>query len=38
MEGNVQSLVKIYEYIHDTFNDTIIYPIFGNHESNPLNQ
>ncbi|XP_003402022.1 sphingomyelin phosphodiesterase 1 isoform X1 [Bombus terrestris] len=37
-EGNVQSLVKIYEYIHDTFNDTIIYPIFGNHESNPLNQ
>ncbi|CAL7948927.1 unnamed protein product [Xylocopa violacea] len=37
-EGNIQSLVKIYDKIHDTFTNTTIYPILGNHEPNPLNQ
>ncbi|KAK9304244.1 hypothetical protein QLX08_004248 [Tetragonisca angustula] len=37
-KGNIQSLTKIYDYIHSVFNNTIIYPILGNHESNPLNQ
>ncbi|XP_017885919.1 sphingomyelin phosphodiesterase 1-like isoform X2 [Ceratina calcarata] len=37
-EGNIQSLRKIYNEIHDVFNDTAVYPIFGNHEPNPLNQ
>ncbi|XP_017757885.1 PREDICTED: sphingomyelin phosphodiesterase 1-like, partial [Eufriesea mexicana] len=37
-EGNIESLIKIYNYINNVFNDTIIYPILGNHEPNPLNQ
>ncbi|CAK9822057.1 Sphingomyelin phosphodiesterase [Anthophora retusa] len=37
-EGNTQSLVNVYDKIHDTFKNIVLYPIFGNHEPHPLNQ
>ncbi|XP_043796526.1 sphingomyelin phosphodiesterase 1-like [Apis laboriosa] len=37
-EGNIQSLIKMYDYIHNLFNNTIMYPVLGNHEPHPLNQ
>ncbi|KOC66747.1 Sphingomyelin phosphodiesterase [Habropoda laboriosa] len=37
-EGNIQSLVKIYDKMHDIFKNIVLYPIFGNHEPHPLNQ
>lgn len=37
-EGNIQNLIKMYDYIHNLFNNTIMYPVLGNHEPHPLNQ
>ncbi|XP_076750001.1 sphingomyelin phosphodiesterase 1 [Xylocopa sonorina] len=37
-EGNIRSLVKLYDKVHDTFANITIYPVLGNHEPNPLNQ
>ncbi|KAF7991317.1 hypothetical protein HCN44_002879 [Aphidius gifuensis] len=36
-QGNTESLIKTFNKIIDTFNDTPVYPILGNHEPHPLN-
>ncbi|XP_012143489.2 sphingomyelin phosphodiesterase 1 isoform X1 [Megachile rotundata] len=37
-EGNIESLMQIYDKIKDTFKNIPVYPIFGNHEPQPVNQ
>ena len=36
-EGNVYSMDRTYNLLHDTFPEAMIFPVLGNHEAQPCN-
>lgn len=37
VEGNIDAMDKVYDLLYETFSDTVIYPVLGNHEVHPVN-
>ncbi|XP_032682117.1 sphingomyelin phosphodiesterase 1-like [Odontomachus brunneus] len=38
LEGNIQIINESFHFFHEVFEDIPVYPVLGNHESQPLNQ